>query len=219
MPSRKLNALVRKLLAEARRAQDQTGPVKKHCPLKLLLRSILAAELNERGALIALNRLQRHFCDWNEVRVSSPCEIAAVMNSGSDDLVRAEWIRRILTKVFNTTSEMSLTSLLEMTQTQAIRLVGKLTSVPKPETAPAAPVETTPAEVAAPAEVAVEPDGTATAKAVKKSTGQKRSAARRRVPSVKRASIRRRGTVRAKPRSGGKAASGTGRSKKKRSKR
>ena len=170
MPSAKAAALTRKVLAEVKRAEGVTkSRAKNHCPIKVLLRETLKSDMHERSALIALNRIEKQFADWNEVRVSSPFEIAATMNSGGNDLAHAEWIQRLLTGVFNTINEMSLRTLLDMTPTQAKRVVTRITTVPKPKPQPA-------------------PDTQATAQAVKKqpATKKKTSAAKQKTSTKKR---------------------------------
>lgn len=138
MPSSKATALTRKVLAEVKRAEGITkSRVKNHCPIKVLLREILKSDMHERSALIALNRLEKHFADWNEIRVSSPFEIAAAMDSGGNDIVRAEWIQQLLLCIFDTTDEMSFSTFLDMTPTQARRIVTRVISVSKPKTQPA----------------------------------------------------------------------------------
>lgn len=195
MPSPKATTLTRKVLAEVKRAEGITkSRAKNHCPIKVLLRGILKSDMHERSALIALNRLEKHFADWNEVRVSSPFEIAAAMDAGGNDFAHAEWIQRLLTCIFDATNEMSLRALLNLTPTQATRIVARVINVPKPQTQPAT-------------------DTQETARVVKNQTTTKKIAT-----AAKPTAGRKKRAAPAK-RAAGKSKSGAGRGTKKRSKK
>jgi len=126
MPANRAGELARKVLAEVKRAQNAREGSKVRSPVKVLLLGILKEYLAARSALVLLNRLERKFVDWNEVRVSLPYEIAMAMHGNTDDLTYAEQIRCVLARVFDETNDMTLSSLLDRRPSDVTRLVKRI---------------------------------------------------------------------------------------------
>ncbi len=131
MSARKQAALVRKLLTAVKRSQSPQCRGKAPCLIKELVVAVLAEEMTPRSALIAVNRVERAFVDWNEVRASSLYEIAEAMNDGVVQLDRARRIQSVLCRVFDKLNDMSLDSLAERSRTEAKRLVSFFLRPPK----------------------------------------------------------------------------------------
>jgi len=131
MPANRAGGLARKVLAEVKRAESAREGGKERSPVKVLLLGALSEYLSARSALVLLNRLERTFVDWNEVRVSSPYEIATAMHGNADDLTYAEYIRRVLTRVFDETNDMTLSSLMDKRRSDVTRLIGRIMTASK----------------------------------------------------------------------------------------
>lgn len=129
MSSRKPAALARRVLSAAKHAAAAPDSAKVRCPLKELLLGVLSDDMPGRSALIALNRLERFFVDWNEVRVSSPHEVAGVMNSGRGEVKAAERVCTVLARVFDKANDLSLAFLAEKTPRDVARLVARFAAV------------------------------------------------------------------------------------------
>lgn len=131
MPTEKVITLTRKVLAALKAADGPRKNAKSHSPIKELLLGALSAEMARRSALIALNRVERAFVDWNEVRVSSVYEIAEAMNGVAENIEGAERIRAVLHRVFDVTNDMSLSVIEEKRFRDAARLVNRLAAPAK----------------------------------------------------------------------------------------
>ncbi len=132
MASKSPTALARKVVAAVKRVNAGTLRQNDKGPVKLLLLGALSEHMPGRTALIALNRIERNFVDWNEVRVSSLHEIAEAMQDHSDGLAHAKHVRRILKRVFDLTNDMSMAELAEMSPRESARLIGKCLAPPPP---------------------------------------------------------------------------------------
>jgi hypothetical protein len=141
MPRRKAAAVTRKVLAVLQDTLEGSPP-KNRTPIKELLLGALSRDMNERTALILLNKVERHFVDWNEVRISLLPEIAAVMSDNADHLDIAHRIRTILRRVFDVTCDLDMRMLADLTQREATRLIAgfiKPVAAPPPVPEPVAP--------------------------------------------------------------------------------
>jgi endonuclease III len=96
-----------------------------------MLLGILRDGSSERMAAMALASITRSFVDWNEVRVSSACEIAAAMPRVDGAMEKAAVIRRILQKIYDLANELSLDFLKEKTPRDAARLVSDVEGFPE----------------------------------------------------------------------------------------
>jgi endonuclease III len=98
-------------------------------PISQLVLSMFYHVTSVRRATRALRELKRSFVDWNEVRVSHPAEVAAVLSSARWALEGAErvvWLLRELYQVYNRTN---LDFLAELTPTQARSCLTRLQMV------------------------------------------------------------------------------------------
>jgi endonuclease III len=98
-------------------------------PLNQLVLSTFYRVTSVRRATRALGELQRRFVDWNEVRVSHPAEVAAVLSSASwaaEGAERLVWLLKELHEVRNSTN---LDFLAELTPAQARTCLTRLSMV------------------------------------------------------------------------------------------
>lgn len=123
--------LVRRVLTVLRRSYGRFKVTGCHSPLQELLIGILADGASERKAERALASVEGTFVDWNEVRVSSPHEIAEAMPMMPDAVRKAGFIRAVLGKLFDRTNEMSLEYLRQRSPREAARLVARIPEFPE----------------------------------------------------------------------------------------
>jgi len=96
----KVRRLERVRLALKKRYGD-APPVAVAHPVEHVLRAILSEEATSRQADDALDRLRRHFVDWNDLRVSRPREIREVLGTNFPrSSHKARVIPRLLDQVF-----------------------------------------------------------------------------------------------------------------------
>jgi endonuclease-3 len=96
----KVRRLERVRLALRKRYGD-AQPITVTHPVEHSLRAILSEEATSRQAGDALERLRRHFADWNDLRVSRPREIREVLGTNFPrSSHKARVIPRLLDQVF-----------------------------------------------------------------------------------------------------------------------
>jgi endonuclease III len=88
-------------------------------PLNQLILSLLYHLTSVRRATRALRALKRSFVDWNELRISHPCEVAAVISSAAWARDAAEQIIWLLREVYEVHNSTCLDFLQELTGPQA----------------------------------------------------------------------------------------------------
>lgn len=82
-----------------------------------------------QAAEAAFARLRERFFDWNEVRVSSPRELAESLDGLSDPLQRARAIKAILQSVFESRYAFDLEGLRRLSLGQAAKELGALDGI------------------------------------------------------------------------------------------
>ncbi len=99
--------------------------------LEHLLLGILADGAPETRAVAALRALESAFVDWNEVRVSSWCEIAEALSPMPRAMEKAEQIKAVLGRIFDEGNEMSLDFLQDKGQREVLRLIAGIEEFPE----------------------------------------------------------------------------------------
>jgi len=92
---------------------------KRRPPLNQLILGMLCHLTSVRRATRALRKLKHVFVDWNEARVSLPCEIAVAIASTDWALDAGQSIVWLMSEVHERHSRADLDFLIELTHTQA----------------------------------------------------------------------------------------------------
>jgi len=87
--------------------------------LDMSLRTILHEYSSERAASAGMRGLQEEFVDWNELRVSTPHQLARAIDLGENSETAAEVVLDLLRAVFGERNEMSLEFLREASASDA----------------------------------------------------------------------------------------------------
>jgi len=125
----KVRRLERVRLALKKRYGD-APPVAVAHPVEHVLRAILSEEATSRQADDALDRLRRHFVDWNDLRVSRPREIREVLGTNFPrSSHKARVIPRLLDQVFKQYNSMVWDFLEKMGKVEARAYFEKLEDV------------------------------------------------------------------------------------------
>jgi endonuclease III len=96
-----------------------------------MLVGILADGASERRGASALSAISRHFVDWNEVRVSSPCEIASAMPELAGAVDKAALVRTVLQRIYDLSNEMTLDFLKEKSPADAAKFIEDMPGFPE----------------------------------------------------------------------------------------
>jgi endonuclease III len=96
-----------------------------------MLVGILADGASERRGASALSAISRHFVDWNEVRVSSPCEIASAMPELAGAVDKAALVRTVLQRIYDLSNEMTLDFLKEKSPADAAKFIEGVPGFPE----------------------------------------------------------------------------------------
>lgn len=114
-----------------RKSYGRHAGAARHPAMEEMLVGILADGASERRAQTALVNLARYFVDWNEMRVSSACEIAAAMPGVPGAMEKALVMRTVLQRVYDAANEMALEFLNEKGPREATRLVESIEGFPE----------------------------------------------------------------------------------------
>jgi endonuclease III len=96
-----------------------------------MLVGILAEGASERKGAYALSAISRYFVDWNEVRVSAPCEIASAMPELAGAVDKAALVRHVLQRIYDLSSEMTLDFLKERSPAEAAEFIEEIPGFPE----------------------------------------------------------------------------------------
>ena len=96
-----------------------------------MLVGILAEGASERKGASALSAISRYFVDWNEVRVSAPCEIASAMPELAGALDKAALVRSVLQRIYDLSNEMTLDFLKERSPADAAKFIEGMPGFPE----------------------------------------------------------------------------------------
>jgi len=132
MSTDRVEALTRRVLRAVRRGNSRSRG-HRHGALKELLLGVLEEKTSRRHALVMLNRLERTFVDWNEVRISSLYEIAHTMDGSARALQWAERVREVLRRVFDTTNDLTLETLAGLSHDKAKKMIREFAALPDHE--------------------------------------------------------------------------------------
>ena len=95
-------------------------------PLEELVLALLSEGVPRKQAARAGRDLARAFVDWNEVRISRPGEVRAVLEPMDDAAGRAERIVRALNSIFAARGELSLAFLHDLSPKEAEDFLGRI---------------------------------------------------------------------------------------------
>lgn len=123
--------VAKKVVSILRKEHGRHGVTVKRSALEELLMGVFAEGISERRAAAALASLTRDFVDWNEVRVSSVCEIAALFPDMPEAIEKAGVVRHVLQRVYDQNNEMTLDFLKEKGPRDAARLVADIEGFPE----------------------------------------------------------------------------------------
>lgn len=126
--------LVRKVASRLKKDYSVPSVAVHREALDELLLGILATGSSERRANAALHALAEEYVDWNELRISSACDIAAALPEGDvpDALAVATMLRDVLNRVYEAASEMSLQSFKERPAQDAVKVFAGVRGFPEP---------------------------------------------------------------------------------------
>jgi hypothetical protein len=153
MPARKAAALTKSILTIVKDSLDESHSAKGRSPLRELLLGVLSEDMTDRSATMLINRIEKHFVDWNEVRVSSLHEIAAVISESGDNIALAHQLRTVVERVFDVCNDLDMVMFADLGQRDASRHVSgfirrpkTVASMPAPFIAPIVAPEAEPEE-------------------------------------------------------------------------
>lgn len=116
---KKRRDVARKLASRAKSRYGELKRRRSRPPLEQLILSILWRCTSTRRASRALKALEDTFVDWNEVRVSTVGEVAAVLSSSEWTAPCAERIIGVMRSLFDIHNMVSLDPLTELTPAQS----------------------------------------------------------------------------------------------------
>jgi endonuclease III len=96
-----------------------------------MLVGILAEGASERRGVTAFSAISRYFVDWNEVRVSAPCEIASAMPGLADAIPKATVLRSVLQRIYDLSNTMTLDFLKDKTPAEAAKFIEDMPGFPE----------------------------------------------------------------------------------------
>ena len=96
-----------------------------------MLVGILAEGASERKGASALSAISHYFVDWNEARVSAPCEIASAMPELPGAADKAVLVRSVLQRIYDLSNEMTLDFLKEKSPADAASFIEGIPGFPE----------------------------------------------------------------------------------------
>jgi len=108
MRKRSRSAWLRAVVLRLDKLYGSKRKIKHDSAFRQALHGALAIGTSTSNAARALNLLEEDFIDWNEVRISSPAEIAEVAEQAGVPLVAVTALKRLLSALFEQTSELKL---------------------------------------------------------------------------------------------------------------
>jgi endonuclease III len=131
MTTERNRRLAHKLLTVLRKDYGRPRAHVTRPAMEEMLVGILAEGASERKGASALSAISRYFVDWNEVRVSAPCEIASAMPGLADALDKAALVRFVLQRIYDLANEMTLDFLKEKSPADAAKLIEGIPGFPE----------------------------------------------------------------------------------------
>jgi endonuclease III len=123
--------LARKVLTVLRKDYGRPSAHVTRPAMEEMLVGILAEGASERKGASALSAISRYFVDWNEARVSSPCEIASAMPELAGAVDKAALVRSVLQRIYDLSNEMTLDFLKEKSPADAAKLIEGIPGFPE----------------------------------------------------------------------------------------
>jgi len=123
--------LVKRVTVSLRKLYGRPAAATKRPALDELLLGILDDGVSEKKALAALAALSRWFVDWNEVRVASPAEVAALISGIPEASAKARAIKSVLHRIYALTHDMSLEFLREKQPREVSRVISGIENFPE----------------------------------------------------------------------------------------
>ena len=128
--SKQYSQNIKKLFLELKRKGGKVKPVRYDDPIDALIYAAISATTTISVAKAIFKRVNAHFVDINDIRVSRPEEIAEVFGLAKSDVSEiAERMKRILQDIFLKCDVMTLVRLKEMGKRPAREFLEKLESV------------------------------------------------------------------------------------------
>ncbi len=131
MTTERSRHLAHKVLTVLRKDYGRPGAHVSRPAMEEMLVGILAEGASERKGASALSEISRYFVDWNEVRVSSACEIASAMPELDGAVDKAALVRSVLQRIYDLSNEMTLDFLKEKSPADAARLIEGMPGFPE----------------------------------------------------------------------------------------
>ena len=131
MAARGSKSLARRVTTALRGAYGRHAVQGGRPAVEELLIGVLNERVSERRAVAAFTALSAVFVDWNEARVSSPHDIAAVIEDVPDALEKADAIRAVLRNIFDRVNEISLEFLREAPPHETVALIQGIPDFPE----------------------------------------------------------------------------------------
>jgi len=131
MTTERSRHLAHKVLTVLRKEYGRPSAHVSRPAMEEMLVGILAEGASERKGASALSDISRYFVDWNEVRVSAPCEIASAMPELTGAVDKGVLVRSVLQRIYDLSNEMTLDFLKEKSPADAARLIEGMPGFPE----------------------------------------------------------------------------------------
>jgi endonuclease III len=131
MTTERSRRLAHKVLTALRKDYGRPGAHVTRPAMEEMLVGILAEGASERKGASALSAISRYFVDWNEVRVSAPCEIASAMPELAGAMDKAALVRSVLQRIYDLSNEMTLDFLKEKSPADAAKFIEGMPDFPE----------------------------------------------------------------------------------------
>jgi endonuclease III len=131
MATERCRRLAQKVVTSLRKVYGRPRAHVSRPAMEEMLVGILAEGASERKGAFALSAISRYFVDWNEVRVSAPCEIASAMPGLADAVDKAALVRCVLQRIYDLSNEMTLEFLRERSPADAAKFIEDIPGFPE----------------------------------------------------------------------------------------
>lgn len=116
---REARKTIPRVLRALEKKHGEPPPLSDGDALEMAIRVVLHEDRSEKAAASAIRNLQRDFADWNEVRVSTPYQVATAIDSNGEAETKALEVQALLSAAFSVRNEISLEFLREASAAEA----------------------------------------------------------------------------------------------------
>ena len=117
---RQARKTIPRVLSSLEKKHGEPPPLPDGDALEMAIRIVLHEDSSEKAVAAAMRNLQRDFVDWNEVRVSTPFQVARSIDSNGDAEGKAKELQALLRGVFQARNDVSLEFLREASASEAL---------------------------------------------------------------------------------------------------